>query len=118
MRYSFDVGRSNLFQSCCLKHTHLQLLEEDGGNQTLAQLAALSGRKSALDAVWHACRKLGITAIEVPTGFSSRRDRLLLLTCDSMVQMFWLAWLAQSFQMGSRQSKVSVWWNNGADRGG
>lgn len=47
------------------------LLEEDDRNRTLLQLAALSGSRNALDAVWDACRELGIKATEV-----NRRGKL------------------------------------------
>lgn len=61
------------FVSCqprFLTYPHYQLQEhlkkEDNEKQTLLQLAALSGNKDTVDAVWDACRELGIKATEVP----------------------------------------------------
>lgn len=42
------------------------LMEKDGQHRTLLHLAALSGNKDTVDAVWDACKERGIEATEVP----------------------------------------------------
>ncbi|CAN0446743.1 unnamed protein product, partial [Ectocarpus sp. 8 AP-2014] len=41
------------------------LMEKDGQHRTLLHLAALSGNKDTVDAVWDACKERGIEATEM-----------------------------------------------------